>query len=519
MLEKAVAAMGDTGAVKKKRSGQGDSGEAPVKIRRKKLRRGPSPIGAIERCLEQAVFGDPEDVLGALRSGSASHSAEQDDIAVSDEGDHASEESDNEGAPHRTRRRTVGGRQPAWQDEDEADAAPVDLRHRFRRELVRGAGEHTLPRAQLQARLCSSFTKAMGGTPAWAEQGPAGETDEDGLDMGTGQLLRAPYTLAPGPLHIKSCPPANQARPSAVRLNSVHFHPSAAVLLAAGLDRSLGLFQVDGGAGGLIQSLHLEAFPVFRARFTPDGRQVVATGERSRNIYVYDMMGGGLSPWQPRGLSERWLRAFEVSPDGKLLLLPGASGYLHLLSMRTKELIGSIKVNGRVVGAVFSPDSSRLTCSDEEGSVYVWDVGSRRCLHRFADEGCLRATCLAASADGRHLACGSSSGVVNLYSQEDFLRHSQPRPLKALMNLTTSASTLAFNPTGEILAMASNAMDEAVRLVHVPTLTVFPNFPLFRRKNIHLAQCMDFSPGSGFFAVANNKGNALLYRLKHYSSF
>ena len=48
--------------------------------------------------------------------------------------------------------------------------------------------------------------------------------------------------------------------------------------------------------------------------------------------------------------------------------------------------------------------------------------------------------------------------------------------------------------------------------VHLPSLTVFSNFPVFRRKTIYRTQCVDFSPNSGFYSVANNKGDALLFR-------
>lgn len=55
--------------------------------------------------------------------------------------------------------------------------------------------------------------------------------------------------------------------------------------------------------------------------------------------------------------------------------------------------------------------------------------------------------------------------MVNVYSQEVCLNSANPEPLKAVMNLLTSATALTFNPTSEILAIASRAEDEAVRLV------------------------------------------------------
>lgn len=48
--------------------------------------------------------------------------------------------------------------------------------------------------------------------------------------------------------------------------------------------------------------------------------------------------------------------------------------------------------------------------------------------------------------------------------------------------------------------------------VHVPSLTVFPNFPITKKKIIYRTSCMDFSPHSGFYSLANNKGHAPLFR-------
>lgn len=62
----------------------------------------------------------------------------------------------------------------------------------------------------------------------------------------------------------------------------------------------------------------------------------------------------------------------------------------------------------------------------------------------------------------------SQAGVVNIYSQEECLSSASPKPLKSVMNLLTPATSLTFNPSSEILAVASRAEDEAVRLVSVP---------------------------------------------------
>ena len=72
------------------------------------------------------------------------------------------------------------------------------------------------------------------------------------------------------------------------------------------------------------------------------------------------------------------------------------------------------------------------------------------------------------SPGGRFVVCGSYSGIVNVYETEHLsARNNAPRPTKILCNLTTSATSVKFNSSAEILAMASDEKDSALRLVSV----------------------------------------------------
>uniref|UniRef100_A0A3Q2FU12 UTP18 small subunit processome component n=1 Tax=Cyprinodon variegatus TaxID=28743 RepID=A0A3Q2FU12_CYPVA len=97
---------------------------------------------------------------------------------------------------------------------------------------------------------------------------------------------------------MKKCLHANSARPSEDKLTTVQFHPSAQVVMTAGMDRSISLFQlqVDGKTNPKIQSIHLERFPVHKARFSLDGETVIATSLRNKMFYLYDMMEGRVVP-------------------------------------------------------------------------------------------------------------------------------------------------------------------------------------------------------------------------------
>nr|XP_026242515.1 U3 small nucleolar RNA-associated protein 18 homolog isoform X1 [Urocitellus parryii] len=470
---------------------------------------------AVERCLEELVFGDVEDdedsLLRRLRGPRV----------------HLHEDSDDSEVENEAKDSFPPQKQPVWVDEEDDEEEMVDMvNNRFRKDMMKNATESKLSKDKLQKRLKEEFQHAMGGVPAWAETNKRktssddeSEEDEDDLLHRTGNFISTSTSLPRGILKIKNCQPANAERPTTARISSVQFHPHAQVVMVAGLDNAVSLFQVDGKTNPKIQSIYLDKFPIFKACFSANGEEVLATSIHSKVLYVYDMIAGKLIPvHQVRGLKEKRVRRFEVSPDGSFLLINGVAGYSHLLSMKTKELIGSMKINGGLSASTFSSDSKKIYTSSEDGEVYVWDVNSRKCLNRFVDEGSLRGLSIATSRNGQYVACGSNCGVVNIYNQDSCLQEANPKPVKAIMNLVTGVTSLVFSPTTEILAIASEKIKEAVRLVHLPSCTVFSNFP-GTKTNISHVHTMDFSPRGGYFALGNEKGKALMYRLHHYSDF
>ena len=127
---------------------------------------------------------------------------------------------------------------------------------------------------------------------------------------------------------------------------------------------------------------------------------------------------------------------------------------------------------------------------------------------------------MASSPDNKMIACGSASGIVNVYGT-DKLQHEgvQLDLLKSYKNLRTPISTLEFNSSSEILAMSSDSMQAAVRIAHVPSQSVFSNFPAFKDKNMRYARQVHFSPHSGFMGIGNSSGRVYLYRLDHYERY
>lgn len=157
--------------------------------------------------------------------------------------------------------------------------------------------------------------------------------------------------------------------------------------------------------------------------------------------------------------------------------------------------------------------SFRLTCSYFR---YLWDARHRkRCVHTFVDDGAISCSALAVSADGRYLACGSDTGVVNLYDDSCY-KSTTPTPLKAIMNLTTVVHKLEFHPDGQMLALASRVKKNSARLFHIPSLTTFQNWPP-SGNHLSYVNALSFSANGGYITLGNDKGKAMMYRLNHYS--
>jgi U3 small nucleolar RNA-associated protein 18 len=97
------------------------------------------------------------------------------------------------------------------------------------------------------------------------------------------------------------------------------------------------------------------------------------------------------------------------------------------------------------------------------------------------------------------------------------LEKESPAPLKAIENMTTSIEHIVFNHDAQCMAISSRMKKDALKLVHLPSLTVFANFPTSSTP-LHIVSAIDFSPNSGYMAIGNARGKVLLYRLNHYDS-
>ena len=168
--------------------------------------------------------------------------------------------------------------------------------------------------------------------------------------------------------------------------------------------------------------------------------------------------------------------------------------------------------------ATFS-DESTLFTSGLDAEVYQWDLRMHaRCVSRFRHEDGTCSSALAVSASSAYLAIGAESGVMSLYDAGNLprgLATEPPKPMKSALNLTTKIDTVCFHPASQLVAYASREINDQLRLMHLPSYTVYTNWPT-ERTPLRKVSSLAFSPQGAYLAAGNDRGRVLLYRLNHY---
>ncbi|OJA21085.1 hypothetical protein AZE42_07729 [Rhizopogon vesiculosus] len=439
---------------------------------------------------------------------------------------------------------------PAWTDPDDVNVQVSLASNNRLRKLRDAPSDDTVGGREYERRLRRQFER-INPTPDWASNArkkggrvkrrrPSVSGSESGEDVvpellaSTGGILGTAKSrpIPPSTLSIERLRDANQAAPAEGEVKTVAFHPSPhiPVLLTASADRRLRLFHIDGLTNPHAQTLHIPSLPISNAVFHPSGTSILMTGPRPF-YYTYDLQSGA-SHRSPRGLwgttfsssgraDQGTMEVSSFNPTGDILAVAGRRGQVHLVDWRSgaAQVIGGLKANSNIQSLWWSrAGAGELLGLTEDSQVYVWDIGQRKCVKRWQDEGGFGSRIFGGDSQGKYLTVGSNTGLLNVYNAESTidLQEAKPKTLKTIGNLTTSISTLRFNHDSQLLAMASNVKKDQMRVVHLPSLTVFGNWPTSSTPLGHVTS-IDFSRESEYLAIGNNRGRVLLYQLRHFT--
>uniref|UniRef100_A0A915PRM9 Uncharacterized protein n=1 Tax=Setaria digitata TaxID=48799 RepID=A0A915PRM9_9BILA len=433
-------------------------------------------------------------------------------------------------------------RKPVWRDEDdEVEEAVVDVplhRRKMHIRRVTDSVNQKITPKEYEGRLREIFCRTSGAVPTWSQpvkllekkkaRDDRSDDDDDVEDAlhemiaFTGKCVTSSKSLPKDLISIKRLNNIARGHQFGKKpIRALQFHPTRNVLMCAGENGLLNFFEVGlpETEETFLQSVRFKALPITSAAFTGDGSRVIVGSRRKESLFCYDLLDGKVTQMRvPYEVGKINAGHFSLSSDGKYLGIL-ARNEVHILTSTSSEYVGVLTAPTKLMCLQFFPsDSSTICAVGENGQVFIWNIKKPREQQSFHDEGAVKGTVIRISKNGQYIACGSNTGIANLYSFADVLKNSFPKPVKVFDNLTTSIDCMSFSADSQILSVSSNVKNNAMRLMHVGSRTVYTNFPP-RDINLGKVTVTGFSPGSGYMAVGDDRGFLSLFRLLHFSSY
>ncbi|KAG5289372.1 U3 snoRNA associated protein [Histoplasma ohiense] len=383
---------------------------------------------------------------------------------------------------------------------------------------------------------------------------------EDNVKSGGKRKLRQEV------LDIQRMKDVGHGQPSAIE--SLTFHPHYSLLLSSGPASTLFLHHISPKSvspNPLLTSLHVRRTPIHTSAFSPPtGNQIYFSGRR-RYFHIWDLDTGKVEKVNgpaDRREEQKSMERFKLSPCGRWMGVVGSArkggGIVTILSTTTLQWVAQVRVDSHNGVADFAwwSDGEGMCVVGKNGEVSEWDGRQKRIVARWVDEGAVGATVISLGGKSgkgqiggdRWVAVGSSSGIVNVYDRRpwavaaaeierkskgkkvdgemDFGNHRggggdgdeqcgiprNPKPTRMLDQLTTPTSHLVFSADGQLLVMASRWKKDALRLIHLPSCTVYKNWPTSNTPFGRIS-AVAIAPTSDTLAVANEQGKIRLWEI------
>ncbi|MCJ1316377.1 hypothetical protein MMC15_001698 [Xylographa vitiligo] len=341
--------------------------------------------------------------------------------------------------------------------------------------------------------------------------------------------------LRPEVIDIQRTKDVSGVQPSAI--TSLSFHPIHPLLLSSGPSSTLTLHHISPHAptpNPTLTSLHIRSHPLTTSAFLPPTGSRIFFSARRRYFHIWDLASGSISKVSRiygHAHEQRTMERFKLSPNGRWLGLVGSGrkggGAINILDAHTCQWVAQVRVEGKGGVADFAwwGDGAGLLVVGKGGEAVEYSMQERRVVARWIDEGAVGTTVVAlgGKAKGetglgadRWAVVGSQSGIVNVYDRSVWTAGAvpeRPAPMRVLGQLLTPVSCVEVSPDGQMLVIASRWKRDALRLVHLPSCTVYKNWPTATTPFGRIT-AVAIAPNSEMLAVANEQGKIRLWEIR-----
>jgi U3 small nucleolar RNA-associated protein 18 len=355
--------------------------------------------------------------------------------------------------------------------------------------------------------------------------------------VGTGQKRK----LRPEVLNIQKTREIPGAHKEAV--GSLAFHPKYPVLLSCSTSSIMNLNRIDPTAhptpNPLLTSVQVQRVPLRRAEFVgPNGDRVVFAGRR-KYMHGWELATGRVQrvrKIQGHDKEHKSMERFRASPCGRYLAVAATDrkggGMLNVVAVSNMQWLAQARLDSRGGIADFAwwSTGDGITILGRDGSVGEYNLEDRRFVGTWYDQGSIGGTVLGLGGHGgppslgddRWVSVGSRSGIVNIYDRADLLASSgkgeislkpQPEPKRVFEQLITPVTVISFTPDGQLMAFGSQQKRDALRLAHLPSCTVYRNWPTDQTP-LGRITAVAFGAKSDVLAVGNDAGKIRLWEIR-----
>jgi U3 small nucleolar RNA-associated protein 18 len=462
-----------------------------------------------------------------------------------------------------------GADAPVWDDSDD-DRLAISLAGNPRlRKLRVNENEDIVSGREYTKRLRRQFER-LNPAPEWAQTssrpakrrrrssaGSASSLSSDDMDIDETDLSTLPLArilqdtgsqarsqastkrpkIRPEVLDIQQTRSIPLVQPSSI--TSLSFHPEYPVLLSSGPASTLYVHHIAPTAhptpNPLLTSVHIRNTPLHTSAFQlPKGDKIFFSGRR-RYFHTWDLPSGSIQKvTRVYGQKEeqRSMERFKLSPCGRYMAVIGSSkkggGIVNILDANTTQWIAALRIEGANGVADFAwwSDGEGLTVVGKGGEVGEWNVDSRSFIARWIDDGFAPTVLTLGGLNGpkslggdRWVVIGSQSGIVNIYDRRNFVSDNEikiterPQPKRAFDQFTKPTSNLEISADGQLLAFSSKWKKDALRLVHLPSCTVYRNWPTDKTP-LGKITAIAFGRQDNILAVANEAGKIRLWEIR-----
>lgn len=321
------------------------------------------------------------------------------------------------------------------------------------------------------------------------------------------------------------------------------FHPEYPVLLSSSTASILYLHHIAPEAhptpNPQLTSVQVKQVDVRRAEFLyPKGDKIVFAGRR-RYFHHWDLASGTVQKTTQilgHQKEHKTMERFKLSPCGRYMGIVASTkkggGIVNVLSTATMQWVAAARLQSRHGIADFAwwSNGDGMSILGKDGQVGEYSMESRSFLGVWQDEGCVGGIVLALGGhqgpqslgDDRWVAVGSNSGITNIYDRNELLEPNQngdvtvkerPTPKRVLEQLVTPVTHISFSPDGQLMVFASQAKKDALRLVHLPSCTVYRNWPT-EQTPLGRVTAVAFGRQSDLLAVGNDAGKIKMWEIR-----